>query len=153
MIKFKVEGEYMKIKIVNQSSNPLPEYKTLGASGMDLLANNEAPIVIKPMERTLVPTGLFVEIPLGYEGQVRARSGLSIKNGITLVNCVGTIDSDYRGELKIPVINLSDEAFEINKGDRIAQLIISRYERINWETVDSVEETDRGIGGFGSTGV
>ena len=143
----------MKIKIVNQSSNPLPEYKTLGASGMDLLANNDAPILIKPMERTLVPTGLFVEIPLGYEGQVRARSGLSIKNGITLVNCVGTIDSDYRGELKIPVINLSDEAFEINRGDRIAQLIISRYERIDWETVDSVEETDRGIGGFGSTGV
>lgn len=143
----------MKIKIVNQSSNPLPEYKTLGASGMDLLANNDTPIVIRPMERTLVPTGLFVEIPLGYEGQVRARSGLSIKNGITLVNCVGTIDSDYRGELKIPVINLSDEAFEINKGDRIAQLIISRYERIDWETVDSVEETDRGIGGFGSTGV
>jgi len=143
----------MKIKIVNNSQNPLPEYKTLGASGLDLLADNETPIVINPMERLLVPTGLFVEIPLGFEGQVRARSGLSIKNGITLVNCVGTIDSDYRGELKIPVINLGDEAFEIKRGDRIAQLIIAKYERIDWETVDSVEDTHRGTGGFGSTGV
>lgn len=143
----------MKIKIVNTSNNPLPEYKTLGASGMDLLANNEQPITLKPMERTLVPTGLFLEIPLGYEGQVRARSGLSIKNGITLVNCVGTIDSDYRGELKIPVINLGDEAFEIKFGDRIAQLIIAKYEWCEWETVDSVEESHRGTGGFGSTGV
>ena len=113
----------MTIKIVNTSKNPLPEYKTLGASGMDLLANNPSPIIIMPMERTLIPTGLFVEIPLGYEGQVRARSGLSIKNGITLVNCVGTIDSDYRGELQIPIINLGDEPFEIKQGDRIAQQI------------------------------
>lgn len=143
----------MTIKIVNQSQNPLPEYKTLGASGMDLLSNNEETIVIKPMERQLVPTGIFVEIPLGYEGQVRARSGLSIKNGITLVNCVGTIDSDYRGELKIPVINLGNEPFTINKGDRIAQLIIAKYERIDWEAVDSIEDTHRGTGGFGSTGV
>jgi len=143
----------MNIRIVNTSHNPLPEYKTLGASGMDLLADNETPILLKPMERQLVPTGLFVEIPLGFEGQVRARSGLSIKNGITLVNCVGTIDSDYRGELKIPVINLSDEAFEIKRGDRIAQLIIAKYERIDWEAVDSVEDTHRGTGGFGSTGV
>jgi dUTP pyrophosphatase len=143
----------MTIKIVNTSKNPLPEYKTLGASGMDLLANNEMPMTILPMERTLIPTGLFVEIPLGYEGQVRARSGLSIKNGITLVNCVGTIDSDYRGELKIPIINLGDEPFEIKQGDRVAQLIISKYERIDWESVDSVEDTHRGTGGFGSTGV
>ncbi|GAB6109181.1 dUTP diphosphatase [Fusibacter bizertensis] len=143
----------MTIKIVNQSQNPLPEYKTLGASGMDLLSNNEETIVIAPMERQLVPTGIFVEIPLGYEGQVRARSGLSIKNGITLVNCVGTIDSDYRGELKIPVINLGNEPFTINKGDRIAQLIIAKYERIDWEAVDSIEDTHRGTGGFGSTGV
>lgn len=143
----------MTIKIVNTSINPLPEYKTLGASGMDLLANNHAPITIMPMERTLIPTGLFVEIPLGYEGQVRARSGLSIKNGITLVNCVGTIDSDYRGELKIPIINLGAEPFEIKQGDRVAQLIISKYERIDWESVESVEETHRGTGGFGSTGV
>ncbi|MDH8676577.1 dUTP diphosphatase [Fusibacter bizertensis] len=143
----------MKIKIVNQSQNPLPEYKTLGASGMDLLSNNEEVITIAPMERQLVPTGIFVEIPLGYEGQVRARSGLSIKNGITLVNCVGTIDSDYRGELKIPIINLGNEPFTINKGDRVAQLIIAKYERIDWETVENVEDTHRGTGGFGSTGV
>ncbi|MGX8794485.1 dUTP diphosphatase [Fusibacter sp. JL298sf-3] len=143
----------MKVKIVNQSKNPLPEYKTLGASGLDLLADNETPIVLKPMERTLVPTGLFVEIPVGYEGQVRARSGLSIKNGITLANCVGTIDSDYRGELKIPVINLGDAAFTIARGDRIAQLIIAKYERITWDAVETVEDTERGAGGFGSTGV
>lgn len=143
----------MKVKIVNQSKNPLPEYKTLGASGLDLLADNETPIVLKPMERTLVPTGLFVEIPVGYEGQVRARSGLSIKNGITLANCVGTIDSDYRGELKIPVINLGDAAFTISRGDRIAQLIIAKYERITWDAVEAVEDTERGAGGFGSTGV
>lgn len=143
----------MTIKIVNQSQNPLPEYKTLGASGMDLLSNNEETITIAPMERQLVPTGIFVEIPLGFEGQVRARSGLSIKNGITLVNCVGTIDSDYRGELKIPIINLGEEPFTINKGDRIAQLIIAKYERIEWEAVETVEDTHRGTGGFGSTGV
>lgn len=143
----------MKVKIVNTSKNPLPEYKTIGSSGLDLLASNDATILIQPMERTLVPTGLFVEIPEGYEGQVRARSGLSIKNGITLVNCVGTIDSDYRGELKIPVINLGQEAFEVNSGDRIAQLIITKYERIEWHQVESVEDTDRGEGGFGSTGV
>ncbi len=143
----------MKIKIVNTSNNPLPEYKTLGASGMDLLSNNEETIIVKPMERTLVPTGLFMEIPIGYEGQVRARSGLSIKNGITLVNCVGTIDSDYRGELKIPIINLGEEPFEIKKGDRVAQLIITKYDRIDWEEVDSEEETQRSVGGFGSTGV
>lgn len=143
----------MNVKIVNNSKNPLPEYKTIGSSGLDLLASNDETIIIKPMERTLVPTGIFVEIPEGYEGQVRARSGLSIKNGITLVNCVGTIDSDYRGELKIPVINLGQEAFEVNAGDRIAQLIITKYERINWLQVDSVEDTERGEGGFGSTGV
>lgn len=143
----------MKIKIKNLSSNPLPEYKTEGASGMDLLSNNEEKIILKPMERTLVPTGLFIEIPYGFEGQVRARSGISIKNGITLVNCVGTIDSDYRGELKIPLINLGDTPFEIIKGDRIAQLVITKYEHIAWQTVDEVSDTDRGIGGFGSTGI
>lgn len=143
----------MNMKIVNKSNNPLPEYKTIGSSGMDLLSNNESPIIIKPMERILVPTGLFVEIPMGYEGQVRARSGLSIKNGITLVNCVGTIDSDYRGELKIPVINLGSEEFTIKSGDRIAQLIITEYTRVDLIKVDSLEETHRGKGGFGSTGV
>ncbi|MBM7560637.1 dUTP diphosphatase [Fusibacter tunisiensis] len=143
----------MKIRILNKSTNPLPEYKTKGSAGMDLLSNNEAEIILKPMERTLVPTGLFVEIPNGYEGQVRARSGLSIKNGITLVNAVGTIDSDYRGELKVPVINLGHEDFTIKRGDRIAQLIVTKYEQVIWEDSDSVDETDRGHGGFGSTGV
>jgi len=143
----------MHIKIVNHSCNPLPEYKTEGASGMDLLANNEHPIEIKPMERVLVPTGLFVEIPFGFEGQVRARSGLSIKNGITLVNCVGTIDSDYRGELCVPIINLGSDVFTVKQGDRIAQLIITRYEKINWLDAESLEETSRGEGGFGSTGI
>jgi dUTP pyrophosphatase len=143
----------MIVKIVNKSSNPLPEYKTAGSSGMDLLSNNEEVILIQPMERHLVPTGLFLEIPLGYEGQVRARSGLSIKNGITLVNCVGTIDSDYRGELKIPIINLGDQPFEIRKGDRIAQLIVTKYENVIWEDAKEIEESSRGHGGFGSTGI
>ncbi len=143
----------MKIKIVNKSNNPLPEYKTMGSAGMDLLADNEEAVVLEPMQRTLIPTGLFLEIPQGYEGQVRARSGLSIKNGITLVNCVGTIDSDYRGELKVPVINLGHEPFKIERGDRIAQLIVTKYEHIGWTQVDSVEETERGHGGFGSTGI
>ncbi len=143
----------MIVKIVNKSSNPLPEYKTTGSSGMDLLSNNEEVILIQPMERHLVPTGLFLEIPLGYEGQVRARSGLSIKNGITLVNCVGTIDSDYRGELKIPIINLGDQPFEIRKGDRIAQLIVTKYENVIWEDAKEIEESSRGHGGFGSTGI
>lgn len=143
----------MIVKIVNKSSNPLPEYKTSGSSGMDLLSNNEEIITIQPMERHLVPTGLFLEIPLGYEGQVRARSGLSIKNGITLVNCVGTIDSDYRGELKIPIINLGNQPFEIKKGDRIAQLIVTKYEQVRWEETKEIEESSRGHGGFGSTGI
>lgn len=143
----------MKVKIVNKSTNPLPEYKTIGSSGMDLLSNNEEIIIIQPMERQLVPTGLFLEIPLGYEGQVRARSGLSIKNGITLVNCVGTIDSDYRGELKIPIINLGDQPFEIKKGDRIAQLIVTKHEQVIWEEAHEIEQSSRGHGGFGSTGI
>lgn len=143
----------MIVKIVNISSNPLPEYKTSGSSGMDLLSNNEEVITIQPMERQLIPTGLFLEIPMGYEGQVRARSGLSIKNGITLVNCVGTIDSDYRGELKIPIINLGDQPFEIKKGDRIAQLIVTKYEHVIWEDTKEIEESSRGHGGFGSTGI
>ena len=143
----------MNIRIVNKSENPLPNYQTIGSSGMDILANNETEIIINPMERTLVPTGIFLEIPIGCEGQVRARSGLSIKNGITLVNCVGTIDSDYRGELKVSVINLGSDPFKIVKGDRIAQLIITKYERITWDQVDSIDETERGAGGFGSTGV
>ncbi len=142
----------MKLKIINKSNNPLPEYKTNGASGMDLLSSHEESITLKPLERTLVPTGLFVEIPEGYEGQIRARSGLSIKHGLTLVNAVGTIDSDYRGELKIPMINLSNEPYTINNGERVAQLIIAKYERVDIVEVEELEESARGTGGFGSTG-
>lgn len=142
----------MQVKIINQSSNPLPEYKTKGSSGLDLLANLDESMTLKPMERKLVPTGLFLEIPYGFEGQVRARSGLSIKHGLTLVNAVGTIDSDYRGELKVPMINLGEEPFTINHGDRIAQLVIAKYETITWQEAEIIEDTDRGEGGFGSTG-
>ena len=141
------------VKIVNKSDLQLPSYETIGSAGMDLRANNEDVIVLKPLDRILVPTGLFIQLPQGYEAQVRPRSGLSIKKGITLVNAVGTIDSDYRGELKVPVINLSRETYEIKKGDRIAQMVIAQYSRGNWVVCQTLDETDRGTGGFGSTGV
>lgn len=141
-----------KIRVVNHSKFDLPQYETVGSAGMDLKANIDEPIIIKPFERMLVPTGLFMEIPIGYEGQVRARSGLSIKKGITLINAVGTIDSDYRGEVKVPLVNLSQEEFVLNPGERIAQLVITEYTRAEWESVESLEDTARGAGGFGSTG-
>lgn len=143
----------MKIKIINKGTLDLPKYETSGSAGMDLLANIEENVTIKPMERTLVPTGLFIEIPIGYEGQVRSRSGLSIKHGICMANGVGTIDSDYRGELKVPVINLGAEEFVVTRGMRIAQLVITKYERAELVEVVSIDESDRGTGGFGSTGV
>lgn len=142
----------MELKIKNTSHHPLPDYETEGASGMDLRAYLDEAVTLQPLERTLVPTGLFVEIPSGYEGQVRPRSGLSIKHGISLVNCVGTIDSDYRGELKIPVINLSNEPYTIQDGERIAQLVIASYERVKTVAVKEISDTERGKGGFGSTG-
>lgn len=141
-----------KIRIINRSSFDLPKYETVGSAGMDLRANIEEDVVIGSLERYLAPTGLFLEIPIGYEGQVRARSGLSIKKGITLVNAVGTIDSDYRGEVKVPLINLSKEPFTLTKGERIAQLVITEYTRIEWEETEQLEQTERGHGGFGSTG-
>ncbi|MCK8058811.1 MULTISPECIES: dUTP diphosphatase [unclassified Fusibacter] len=141
-----------KIRVVNHSKFDLPQYETVGSAGMDLKANIDEPIIIKPFERMLVPTGLFMEIPIGYEGQVRARSGLSIKKGITLINAVGTIDSDYRGEVKVPLVNLSQDEFVLNPGERIAQLVITEYTRAEWESVESLEDTARGAGGFGSTG-
>lgn len=143
----------MKINIVNKSMLELPKYETKGSAGMDLLANIDENVTIKPMERTLVPTGLFIEIPLGYEGQVRSRSGLSIRHGICMANGVGTIDSDYRGELKIPIINLGNEDFVVTRAMRIAQLVISKYERVELVEVNTINESDRGTGGFGSTGV
>lgn len=142
----------MDLKIISKSGR-IPTYATCGSSGMDLIAYLDAPIVLKPMERTLVPTGIFVEIPEGYEGQVRARSGLAIKHGIGLVNSIGTIDSDYRGELKIPVINFGNEEFTINDGDRIAQFVISKYEKVDVRLVAALEDTERGAGGFGHSGI
>ena len=142
----------MKIRIISKSGR-IPEYKTEGASGMDLKAYLSQPVTLHPMERMLVPTGLYMELPPGYEAQARARSGLAIKHGIGLVNGIGTIDSDYRGELCIPLINWSSEDFVINDGDRIAQLVIARYEKVEVELTDSLEETERGEGGFGHTGV
>ena len=142
----------MELKFKSLSGS-LPTYATDGASGMDLRAFIDEPVILQPMERRLIPTGLFVQIPEGYEGQVRARSGLAIKHGIGLVNSIGTIDSDYRGELKIPVINFGNESFTINNGDRIAQLAIASYERVTPIVVSELDETDRGEGGFGHTGV
>jgi dUTP pyrophosphatase len=142
----------IEVKIVNTSNNPLPEYATDGSSGMDLRADLTAPVLLQSLERKLIPTGLFIELPYGYEAQVRPRSGLAIKQGITCLNTPGTIDSDYRGEIKIVLINLSGEKQIINPGDRIAQLVIQKVEKINWEQVTVLTETVRSNGGFGSTG-
>lgn len=140
------------VKIINQSNNPLPSYETIGSAGMDLRANLSEPVTLKPMERQLIPTGLFVEIPFGYEGQIRPRSGLSIKHGLTLINCVGTIDSDYRGEIKIPMVNLSNESFTIEHGERVAQFVLAAHGIVEWSVEDKLNDTERGAGGFGSTG-
>lgn len=142
----------VKVKIINQSSNPLPEYGTRGSAGMDVRANLSAPLVLKPMERILVPTGLFIELPEGYEMQVRPRSGLAIKQGLTCLNTPGTIDADYRGEIKIILINLSQEEQTIHHGDRIAQMIVSQVEQVKWKLVTEISVTDRHAGGFGHTG-
>ena len=143
----------MKLRIVNQSNNPLPAYETKNSAGMDLRAYlAEGPVTLEPMQRALVPTGLYMEIPEGYEGQVRPRSGLAIKSGITVLNSPGTIDADYRGQVCVILINLSDKAFIINSGDRIAQLVIARCEQVETEQVEVLSETERGAGGFGHTG-
>lgn len=142
----------MQIKIINKSSLPLPKYKTEGSAGVDLYANIKSQEILKPLDRILIPTGIYVSIPSGYEGQVRPRSGLALKHGITLANAIGTIDSDYRGEIKVILINLSNEDFIIKRGDRIAQLVFTKYEKIKFVEVDSLNSTDRGIGGFGHTG-
>lgn len=142
----------MTIKIINKSNHSLPHYETGASAGMDLRANLSEPRVLKPLERTIVGTGLFMELPIGYEAQVRPRSGLAAKKGITVLNAPGTIDADYRGEIGVILINLSNEEFVINNGERIAQLVIAEYSRINWEEVEVLSETDRGAGGFGSTG-
>lgn len=142
----------MIVKVINKSNNPLPQYATEGSAGLDVHAFLEEPIVLKPLERRIISTGLYLEIPKGYEIQVRARSGMSIKHGITLINAVGTIDSDYRGELGIPLINLSNEDYEIKNGDKVAQIILAKYEHLEFSLEESLEETDRNDGGFGHTG-
>ena len=141
-----------KVKIVNKSGQPVPAYATALSAGMDLRACLEAPVTLGPLERTLVPTGLFIALPAGYEAQVRPRSGLAAKHGITVLNTPGTIDADYRGEIKVILVNLSNTPFEIVPGERIAQMVVTRHERVDWDETDSLDETERGAGGFGSTG-
>jgi len=143
----------MEIKIVNKSSNPLPEYGTEHAAGMDLRAFIKNPVVLKPLERALIPTGLYIELPIGYEAQIRPRSGLAIKKGITVLNTPGTIDADYRGEIGIILINLSNEDVTIENGERICQMVIAKHEHVKLKGVNEISQTERGAGGFGSTGV
>ena len=142
----------MNIRIVNQSKHQLPAYETIASAGMDLRAHLDHPISIQALERVLIPTGLYIELPVGYEAQVRPRSGLAYKKGVGVVNSPGTIDADYRGEIKVIIINLSNEELVIEDGERIAQMVIAKHERAEWELVDHLSETDRGAGGFGSTG-
>ena len=145
----------MKVKIVNKSSYSLPKYETSASAGMDLKAHIGEPIELAPLQRAMVPTGLFIELPVGYEAQVRPRSGLAAKHGISVLNAPGTIDADYRGEIKVILVNLSNEPFAINPGERIAQMVVAKHERVDWvevESVEQLEQSERGAGGFGSTG-
>ncbi|MDO8367701.1 MAG: dUTP diphosphatase [Saprospiraceae bacterium] len=143
----------MTVKIINQSPYPLPQYETVGSAGMDLRAHLAEAITLEPLERTLIPTGLYIEIPLGYEAQIRPRSGLAAKRGLTMLNSPGTIDSDYRGEIKCIVVNLSNQTQTIEPGERIAQMIVARHERVEWHDVEQLLDSERGAGGFGSTGI
>lgn len=143
----------MKVQIINRGHHPLPQYATEQSAGLDLRANLDSPVELKPLERKLIPTGLYMALPKGYEAQVRPRSGLAIKKGITVLNSPGTIDADYRGEICVILINLSDQPFLINDGERIAQMVIARHEQAEWEQVDVLDETKRGAGGFGHSGV
>ena len=143
----------MKVKVINKSKHALPAYATEGSAGMDLRANIDEPIVLHPMERKLIPTGIYIALPMGYEAQVRPRSGLALKHGIGLANMIGTIDCDYRNEIGVILINLGQEDFIVNDGERIAQMVIAKYERAEWEPVDELDETERGLGGYGHTGV
>ena len=142
----------MQIKIINKSNHELPNYETIASAGMDLRANISEPITLKSLERTIVKTGLFIELPIGYEAQVRPRSGLAAKKGITVLNSPGTVDADYRGEIGVILANVSNEAVTINDGERIAQLVIAKHETVEWEESNALNETERGAGGFGSTG-
>lgn len=143
----------MQIRIINQSEHPLPHYETDASAGMDLRAQLSESVILKPLERVIIKTGLFIELPIGFEAQVRPRSGLAAKHGITVLNSPGTIDADYRGEIGVILVNLSNQDFTIQNGERIAQLVIAKHERATWQLVDSLSETSRGAGGFGSTGL
>ncbi|HEY4196387.1 MAG TPA: dUTP diphosphatase [Mucilaginibacter sp.] len=143
----------MNIRIINRSKNNLPAYETVHSAGMDLRADLESPVRLNPMERKLIPTGLSIELPEGFEAQIRPRSGLAFKHGIGIVNSPGTIDADYRGEIKVLLVNLSNEPFEVNTGDRIAQMIVARHEKVSWQEVEVLNETTRGAGGYGHTGI
>lgn len=142
----------MKIKVINQSKHPLPEYQTPLAAGLDLRANLDEPVSLGPLERKLIGTGLFIELPAGYEAQIRPRSGLAYKYGLSVLNTPGTVDADYRGEIKVLLVNLSNEPFVVQDGERIAQMVIARHEQIQWVLVENLSETERGAGGYGSTG-
>ena len=142
----------MKVQIINKSHHQLPQYATPQSAGVDLRANLDEPVTLKPLQRALIPTGLFISLPVGYEAQVRPRSGLAIKKGITVLNTPGTIDADYRGEICIILVNLSDEPFVVNDGERVAQMVIARHEQAEWIEVETLDETERGAGGFGHTG-
>ena len=143
----------MKVSIINKSHHQLPAYETEQSAGMDLRANLDEPITLNPLQRCMVPTGLFIQLPKGYEAQVRPRSGLAIKKGVTVLNSPGTIDADYRGEICVILVNLSDQPFVINDGERVAQMVVARHETVEWETVEVLDNTERGAGGFGHTGV
>lgn len=142
----------MEVKIINRSKHSLPNYETESSAGMDLRANLDEAITIKPLQRVMISTGLFLELPIGFEAQVRPRSGLAWKNGLTVLNSPGTIDADYRGEIKVILVNLSNDIFEVKDGERIAQMVIARHERVQWKDAVALQETERGAGGFGSTG-
>ena len=142
----------MQVKIVNQSKHDLPQYATPHSAGMDLRANIDNPLVIKPLQRLLVPTGIYIQLPEGYEAQIRPRSGLALKRGISVANSPGTIDADYRGEIRVILVNLSDEDFVINDGERICQMVVARHSTVEWEVVESLDDSSRGAGGFGHTG-
>ncbi len=150
-VSFKINS--MQIRIINKSSHELPHYETIASAGMDLRANIDAPVTLKPLERAIIKTGLFIELPVGYEAQVRPRSGLAAKKGVTVLNAPGTIDADYRGEVGVILVNLSNEDFVVENGERIAQMVIAKHERAEWLEVAELSETSRGEGGFGSTGV
>ncbi len=143
----------MEVRIVNKSRFPSPAYATPLSAGMDIRADIDEPVTLEPLQRVLVPTGLYIALPAGYECQVRPRSGLAVKHGITVLNSPGTVDADYRGELRVLLVNLSDKPFTIEAGERIAQMVVSRHERVEWDEVEALDETERGAGGFGSTGV